>query len=75
MKIPNRTYDRWRRLQEEGDIAALAGLCGVSEARIYQILSTRAAKVEQVEKINEFFNERQRRMKAAVRPAEVDDQN
>lgn len=72
MKIPNKTLKKWLELKEEGDIALLAEKIGKSEPTVYSILRSREAKVEDVEKINEFFKDRQKRVNAILTETDND---
>lgn len=71
MKIPNKTLKVWVSLKEHGDIIALAGLTGKSEATIYKLFRTGEGKAEVVEKINAFY--KNRTLQSA--PIETDDNN
>lgn len=72
MKIPNKTLKKWVELKQEGDIALLAAEIGKSEPTVYKIFSSGEAKVEDAEKINEFYKQRSKRAKKAV---QIDDNN
>lgn len=66
MKIPNKTLKKWSELKEEGDIAHLAKEIGKSEPTVYKILSSGVAKVEDAEKINEFYKRRKKKAASIV---------
>lgn len=61
MKIPNKTLKKWNELKQRGDMDALATMIGKSDQTVYAIFRNGEAMVEDAEKINEFFKERERR--------------
>lgn len=62
MLVNNKTLTRWRRMYDTGDKKELVGYTGYSNVSITSAFRGIAPK-ELIEKINEFYNKREEKLK------------